>query len=488
MEISKSAARGKKFLVTPEQSLALQTYEYFKGGPDRQALLEEFQNGDSLELELDYPRLSSQSVDHHVANLDRLVYAKDGDGYDATTEFRLAEAYFLKQAARLNDASEVSQRQVDHFQEMNEQLYGAPDPELTAQMLSRLWQDIFAHRSPANEELIDDLQNGFTFTNQSGDQLYVPPLPSVESYHEDLPTLDSEIHEWLENYLLNELAPAYQVFLDYVNEAGKDSGEHLFLPEEVAILFEKAAAALGIEIDVIKDEIGTNLSWSSVDRAVHVGMQRKPIKGAKDLLGLFAHEVYVHGQRSLNGAMLESKPLENGLFTVADFDEGEDPSYLGFEEGLATVVQKVVSGKENIWNIASMGNYLNIALASMGWTPRQVFEVMSRVRMIMRSEEAPELSEDIEESAKKDALAQVVRVFRATPADKTYSTSEGVTLHYAKDLAYAAGKAKAVSFLNSMRGDSSQIKTLKWKKLLVGHYDPTNHYHRELVESCLTSN
>ncbi len=486
MEITRSATREKPPLVTPEQSLALQTYEYFNGGSGRQNLLEDFTSGGSLELELDYPKLSSRIVDCHVDNLDRLAYQDDEDGLDATVEFRLAEAYFLKQAARLNDVPEADQATIDHFQEMNEQLYGAPDPEVVSQILRKLWQDILACRSPATEHLIDKLKNGFTFTAQTGEQLIVPALPEVEEGHDTLPALDGKIHDWLKNYLSGELASARQIFQEYFDQKPQPDADKVFLPEDVACLFEEAAASIGMEISVIRDESGTNLSWSSINRAVRVGMRRKSINSVDELLGFFAHEVYIHGQRSFNGADLDSKSLESGLFTLAD--KNEDPSYLGFEEGLATVVQKTISGKE-MWNIASIGNYLNIALASLGWTPRQIFEVMSRVRMVIGADkESPQISPEVAKKAEEYTLTQLVRTFRATPADKVYKTSDGKTLHYAKDLAYAAGKVKAITFLNEIKCLPDDAKIAEWERLLVGHYDPTNHYHRELVESCLTNN
>lgn len=67
--------------------------------------------------------------------------------------------------------------------------------------------------------------------------------------------------------------------------------------------------------------------------------QRKPIKDKDQLLGLFIHEVFVHGLRFTNGREKTTIQLTNGLFTYAEEDKNEDPSYLVFEEGLATTLQ-----------------------------------------------------------------------------------------------------------------------------------------------------
>lgn len=74
-----------------------------------------------------------------------------------------------------------------------------------------------------------------------------------------------------------------------------------------------------------------------------------------------------------------------------------------------------------------------------GWSPRQIYEVMYRVRLIVNTKRNKRYHRQIL-IKEKNALTQVVRTFRGTPSQHSYRTTEGVTLHYSKDLSYLQGK------------------------------------------------
>lgn len=469
--------------VTPDDSLALQTYEFFDGDAENTIARQAFLEGQTTRLVLTYPLLAeSPAVDQHVSNLHQLV--TEGLSTSATPEYRVAEAYFLQAARRINSHDRpVTQREIDSFQELNEALYGVPNPEIVSRMLANIWGKLDAKRDTVAQSVIDELENGFTLTDPNGETVAIPPLPKPESSTEPLPVLSEEALLWINEKLMSNLKPVQELFQKYADDVLVNREDKNIYPEEIAMLFEAGIAELGLEgVSVIKKEDATKLSWSSADNAVHVGMKRKPIEDIGTLLGVFAHEVGVHGTRYFNGLEHGDQPLATGLFTEADADE--NPDYLTFEEGLASVVQEAVQFKTKTWDVAGCGLYLNVELAHRGWTPLQIEEVMSRVRMVVSTKStAEEVSETTKQKARSNAATQVIRVFRGTPSGEGMQTTDGVTLHYAKDLTYASGKIKAIDYLNRMVTLPEAQRDAVWEALFMGKHDPTNRRHRAYVES-----
>ncbi len=484
MQMSSESLKSSE--ITPEQSFALQTYEFLNGGPERKGNVGNFTEEDSLQLVLDYPTLEgSKDIDKHVSNLRQCI--TEEEGISATPEYRLAEAYWLQAARRINDdVRSVKQPEVDSFQELNEALYSKPDEAVVAQILDRVWSSIDMKRGSIVDPLIEELKTGFTFISHSGESIDVPPLPRVEKNSEPLPILSEKALEWVNDKLQEELKPVNDLFQSYYDEHIATREDKRIQPEDIATLFEMGVELQNLkDVQVTRDEEADALSWSSAVCAVVVGMQRKPIGSVKELLGVYAHEVGVHGVRYMNGKKLGDESLASGLYTEADADE--NPDYLTFEEGLASIAQKVAQGKNETWDIASMGNYLNISLAHMGWSPRQVQEVMSRVRIINSTKITDEqIKPEVVEKAKTATATQVVRTFRGTPSDDVMRTSDGVVLHYAKDLSYAAGKIKAIKLINELVNLPEPQRTEQWNMLFLGKYDPTNGRQQELVASYST--
>lgn len=479
--------------ITVEQSFALQTYKFFNGGSSRKDNVSRFVSGESVQLELDYPILEdSKDIDRHVSNLRQCITWKEETS--ATPEYRLAEAYFLQASRRINgDIRSVKQPEVDAFQELNESLYGAPDEAVVAQMLDRVWSCIDAKRGSVANPLIDELKNGFTFIANTGESVDVPPLPMprLENNLEPLPVLSEEAYDWLSDKLKEEFQPVNTLFQSYYDAHINEREDKRIQPEDSAILFEMAVGLQKLtDVRIMRDELATSLSWSSADNAVIVGMQRDPIDTTEELLGAYVHEVGVHGKRHMNGKKIGDESLASGLYTEADADE--NPDYLTFEEGLTSTLQQVAQGKKEDWDIDitghdSMGHYLNIFFAYAGWSPRQIQEVMSRVRIINSTKISDEqIKEDVVKKARLGTASQVVRAFRSTPSDKILRTSDGITLHYSKDLTYAAGKIKAIKLINELVKLPEPQRSEKWSMLFEGKYDPTNHRQQELVESYLT--
>ncbi|MCA9301014.1 hypothetical protein KC974_00445 [Candidatus Saccharibacteria bacterium] len=464
-----------------KKAIALQTYEYFEGGPDQKTAIANFIDKKSKNLDLKYPSLESGVIDRFVSVLHQEV-ATTPDAI-ATSEYRLAEAYFLQAARRINRKERVhSQEVIDNFQLLNEAIYGKPDEVVVNQMLTQIWDRLDTVKSPAAATILEQLKSGYALSFGDGESVPIPVLPRPEvssDNRESLPILEDETIEWLKDSVSKRYGVAQEIFNKYFNENETPEGVDAC---HIAELFESAIAEMGLDVAVIQREDVSALSWSSADQAVIVGLDRKPIKTPEELFGLFVHEVGVHGVRSTLGSSTGVDALGVGLFTEAD--SGEDPSYLTFEEGLASTLQLASQGKKESWNVAGMGLYLTVAFAHMGWSPRQIQEVMSNVRIALGASEADVvISEEKVNKAQAAAATHVRRIFRGTPAGEELKTSDGVTLHYAKDLAYAAGKVKAIEYLNNLSKLNESERERMFDILLSAKYDPTNTVQAKIVES-----
>lgn len=470
-----------EILTTPKSSLGLQTYEYFVGGEDREERLRQFVDEEVVELNLEYPLLESSEIDEHISNLSSLIQENDTGG-SATVEFRLAEAYMLMACRQIGELQNPSQEIIDRFQEINESIYGMPDSVVVEQILASLWGQINSKRGGVADSLIEELEKGTIFTAKNGESVAIPRLPKSKELGKDsLPTLTEEARQWIDETLTEEYAPVSDVFDEYYRSEIEPREDKSILPVDILEMFKRGVSVQeldGVAIEV--DQNATTLSWSSIDSAVVVGMKRKPLTNVKEALGVFIHEVGVHGRRHISGKELDDESLANGLFTEAN--EGEVPDYLTFEEGLAGTLQTVSQGAVEKWGLPSVALYLNVAFANMGWSPRQVQEVMTKVRVVLgTSESDSQIPDDLVEKSRKTTLTGVVRVFRGTPSSKGYKTSEGITLHYAKDRAYMAGKIKVIPLLNEIASLPEPERTNAWNRLFVGKYDPTNHHHQSYV-------
>lgn len=482
MSVTHETDKSLEKKIDLQQALALQTYEFFEGGPERKSAIADFASGASCGLELQYPLLESGSlIDEHVSVL--LQEVSDGPVEIATPEYRLAEAYFLQAARRINSSERVhSQDTVDNFQALNEAIYGKPDQEVVNQMLTQVWRKLEGVTSPAAIEILSKLDSGYTFESGNGESVEIPALPRPETDLEEgetLPILEDETVAWLKESMSQRYGVAQEVFRTYFAENDVSDG---VAAAQISELFRSAIEKLGLDISVIERENASLLSWSSADSAVIVGLERKPIQTPEELFGLFVHEVGVHGVRSQNGLSSGVDALGVGLFTEAT--EGEDPSYLTFEEGLAATLQSATRGKKESWSIAGMGLYLTTAFAHMGWTPRQIQEVMTNIRVGLAVKETDtDVDSEKVKKAQNAAATHTHRIFRGTPTAESLKTSAGVTLHYAKDIAYAAGKIKAITHLNSLAHLSEPDREHALDVLLSAKYDPTNSSQTSIVKS-----
>lgn len=466
----------------PNAALGFQSYELFAGDATRAAAVQSFIAGESLQLGID----NTYVMQTEAGKASLASYARDlaalseqNTNQDVgTPEFRLAEVNFVRQLADINHSGQPEQGTIDHAQALNYELYGKTDEGLAAAMIGRVWQKMEEMKEhPSVQSMAEELRSGFAFRTQDGQELAIPPIPEAEAQEVELPVLEEAVFEDLKARLQQQMQPARATFEQHKESVLDAEGRGAFTPADIVRAFTDAARAMGLEINIILDEHGTALSWSSERNAVVVGGQREAVDKIDTLVGLFTHEAFIHGGRHHNGA---DEYLKNGLFMLAE--EGENPDYLTFEEGLASVCQQAVAGKQEKWDITSVGLYLSVHLAERGYDARQVFEVMKRVRLLFQ---VKGLEQDIQEEQRQKvinvAANQVVRVFRGTPASRGLRASDGSVLHYGKDKAYAAGKASVIRLLNETAGMTAQEKDEFWTYLLSGKFDPNNARQRQYL-------
>lgn len=480
-------------LEQTNHALSLQTYEFLDGGQERAVAIEDFVLGRTLELDLPYSKLDTVELEEELRLLAADLTNLSSDNEDpicATPDYRLAEVYWLMAASRLSQRSgqEISQYEIDSFQQLNSEIYGEPDPRIESAMLGQVWQRISEVNGVDFEEAIYELENGFIFTAEDGSSIEVPPLPKPSNELETILNLDQDIAEWLKDYLNSILAPARAVIQEYYHSMPGPDEEKVFSAQDIVEVFKTAKNEMRLfDIDVRLSKESATLSWSTRENAVIVGSRRVPVDSVNELVGLFAHEVFWHGGRSACGILSGNLALQSGLFTLAD--EGEQPSYLNFEEGMASIIQSLVTGDDYMPDFSrSMGHYMNISLANRGWTPRQIFEVMKRVRIIYGFDDSTVISESRPWSkASEETSSQVVRAFRGTPSKLALHTSDGVTLHYAKDLSYADGEIRAKSYLNyQFKSASHEERVSLMNYLLSGKFDPTNARQKQYTDKILS--
>lgn len=454
-------------------SLAFQSYELFEGNGERAAQLEAFRTGETMQLCIDtsYSMLGhgvTGTLQQHRKNLETISVANH-DPVAGTPEFRLAEVYFVQALREMASGGQSNQTTIDHLQVMNRELYGEIDEPLASTMLHRVWAEIEKKQDvPELASIISELQDGFTFSAGDGTVLEIPPLPQPAQEAKPLPRIDDEVFAWIQAKLESELQPARLALETYYHEVVASREVPEFVPDDVIASFRQAVAALGYEgIRIVPGENSTILAWSSEEGAVKVGLKRRNIRSVDELLGLFTHEAYVHGLRHVRGA---DEHLRNGLFTLADV--GEQPDYLTFEEGLAATLQGATAGKRESWQMSGMRNYIAIFLAEKGFDSRQAHEVIKRLNLIYSYK--PGNEEEQLATAERMSLTSVVRVFRGTPASKSYRASDGSVLHFGKDKAYAAGKLRAINYLNDFENMSEEERNEAWSMLTSAKFDPTN--------------
>jgi hypothetical protein len=470
----------------------VEAYEYFNGGEKRKKILNDFLSGRTTHLDLDYPLLDDNSEIKKIYNHNLGLGFKESD--TVSNEFESAQAALVLQAAaarRLLQKGDKDQliRAEERLREMNAELFGLPDRKLVLSAkkaaLKMLIGKTFTGKAA---QIYDELNSGFVYRGQDGEEVSVRPFLMSEELNEidtspDLPQLNEKALGMLYEKITAEFSYAHKIIEQYWKEnvEPRTEEERVINPNDAKVLFESCISGYfgtpnGINIKVLYEENSTSTNWSSEKNAVVVAGQRKPFKDVDEFFGVFIHEFGVHGRRWMNGKKSDTPELSTGVYTVNN--DGDVVDYLSFEEGLAGTMQKAARNKKENWDMASLGLYLVAGLANEGRSDREVYEILTRVRALAKLKKGEtDISEKVWEDSKKDTLNHVVRLFRGMPK----ATNKNQAAVYLKDMAYLSGKVKVIQFLNDMSELSESDWTTKYNQLFMGKIDNSEPTQEALI-------
>lgn len=175
-------------------------------------------------------------------------------------------------------------------------------------------------------------------------------------------------------------------------------------------------------------------------KTVYYGKDRELFPSEMAAISVAFHEAVVHGGR------------------------GTGPGDLAFEEGLATCLEQVITGKRRV---PGSQYYLSIGLQAgvdrdgNRRNYREVFEIMWRREVLLMEQKGEEI--DIQK-ARSDAQRQVHRTRRGGAIDT-------------RDSSYFLGAQKASSWLNRIAELSEHERQAQLRHVLTHRYDPTNPEH-----------
>lgn len=484
--------------TTPE--MGFQSYELLDGDAGyRKAQETAFLNDDIRNPQFDYPKIDEAwlkngiNVLEDIANGSRMLPEPIvADAVYDTAGYRMAEMYWLRQTKRVNDiynyegTSERFYHEAHRYQELNEQLYGMPDAELTTDVYGEIFAQADAKDlHPAAQKIKDELLYGVDVA-VAGETVRVH---GVEAKVGDsrLPQNVNETLGTLREVLREDYADIFEMVNEYWDKVIEqrevpDGEEKGFNAQDIKILFEVLLATRdpeGTSGITIQDNPGsTQISWDTPTMSVQVGTERPVIDSKADMVGKLIHEFEKHAGSAIHGLQSELPVLGTGLYTEAD--EGEDADYLTFEEGFASMCEVAVDDSFEGWKALHISRYLALELAYDGADFRQAYETTWRACALMELKDGQDLSEAILKKVKRQAFIATKRIYRGTPTE----LSEGRPLMtFNKDVAYLKGKYKTLKYLESVGDDKSKIR-----RLFKGKFDPTNHRQNELADRFISVN
>lgn len=474
--------------VTPE--MGFQSYEMLGDdtGP-RTAEQAAFLLGESVRPKLEYPLIEEALLDKGIQNLTAIGNLSesiaDSDYSSAvwsSAGYRLAEMYWLKQVKRLDDArdnpkSGLFNRRADAYQDYNEQLYGKPDKQITANIIGEVFLQAESKQlDQAGLRILDELQNGTT--SQIADEM-IKMRSLADKSDGRLPEIGNKLNI-LREVVQDEFPAAYEIVDSYWNEVvaprhREDNTVLAFNVHDMKTMFTQLRDSIDPDndanISIVMNKTGSQLAWDTPSMSVRIGSQRAKIDDKLEMVGHIIHEFGVHGGRAVHGLKTDMPVLGTGLFTEAL--EGEQSDYLTFEEGFASLINIAVSGKTPIWKPVNISHYLNLGLAYDGADFRESFEILWRARVLMAAPDGKPLTEDLIEKERKQAYISMIRTHRGTPTEVMHDGP----LMFNKDLAYLGGKLIALGYLDQVGDDKAAIR-----QAIRGKFDPTNTVQKRIAD------
>ncbi len=415
---------------------------------------------------LSYPNLAQTVLKHtpyEGMRWEQFIVAQEGSIDEAENAEALAQQYFLQTAHELIQADTPESKQIwtRRFTEASIELHGQPDPEIAKGLLLQQHKEF--------ENLIGSpnvSQSQLKWLLKKYDELGVQEYTELKNTNENIEKAAQAIADVLQT----RFSGVIDVF-----KVGVDDDE--IKPEEMAALFEEA-------LDILKNENDDWQGWeieltddsnlSRVKQKIKVGKNRLPAK-RKELPGLFAHEVLVHGMRAVNGEKI-SDELKKGL-----------PGYLAAEEGIAVLAEYGINGD---MPPKLIDRYVDIALALGQITNKPIARkdlfVFAVARNVIRMQ-ANRTEEDIatdSDGTKQQNQAQKVQTQALQHINRVYRGSLGNEYIgvFTKDTEYYKGLVIISDYIAS-KLDEGQTPEEIFDYIMLGKFDPTNKKHEKYIKS-----
>lgn len=476
--VSKNFAEKLRPDVTPE--LGFQSYELLAGdGAYRKKQRDEFISGTRRNPELDYPALANadeqlqpgihrlEALQTEALELDEEI-ARDAV-YDSIA-YRLAEMYWIKEAARMNELagdadSDVFRASAERYQTVNEELYGTPEAQVTAAVYGEILAQAHAKElHPSVQKIYDELRDGTTMT-VGNEEVRIPGIAGKEegrlpqNMSERLAVLREVIHEEF-----GDLKQAVDSFWYGVTVNGSKTGLE---PSDMKELFEYVHQLRDPEntsgIITVIDENSASLAWDTPSMSLKIGGRRAKITSANDMFAKVVHEYGKHGGSAHHGLATELPVLGTGVYSEAS--PGERPDYLTFEEGFSSLSEMALDDSFSGWKPLHVSRYMALASLYEGADFRQAYEANWRARVVMAAKDNQPADDKLVLREKRQAWMSVVRVLRGTPTDM----ENRPLMTFNKDLAYLHGKLDALRYLEKVGDDKEKIRAQFTVKI-----DPNN--------------
>lgn len=407
-------------------------------------------------------RLISPEIDDRVEEYGRyesdawnqFLDAQEGSVDEESLARKLAKIYLLKTSQKLS-SPESYRRSVDRetwaqrFTESSSELYPRPELPFVESIVRDEVQTFAEHEGSYVDEI-----NGFYASLSEK----LPPETSMESA--DLERLtERQVAE-----LAGAFFEAHGDWFDYIDTLDKQT----YAPPELTNLFNKLIkirsesdpAWQGWHAELIKDKDTVSVVGSK--KVILVGAERTEMT-RDEVLGLVAHELGVHAQRSVNGHK-KSKALGGGY-----------AGYIDVEESLGILAERFVTGH---LPDKAKDRYLDIALA-MGTIPGvqmsrvELIELATNRSLARRQISGEIIDEETIESETKKAKTHINRIFRG--GDGLSGEKQAV---FTKDSIYYP--AILEDYLAGAVGEKTPREVIDF--LLQGKFDPTNPSHLRKLE------
>jgi hypothetical protein len=223
--------------------------------------------------------------------------------------------------------------------------------------------------------------------------------------------------------------------------------------DEAATWANRVIAAVGMDQDGWRSEkipVKATAETTASKKLVSFGAERANFESTQHMNAVIVHEVVGHGYRAFNSARQEYPTKRPTM-----------PGTTDFEEGLATGLEQLISGKPRI---AGKRFILAFGLAKgldRGGEPRGFRETYDLLYQTLAIERLAAGQPVNELELRRKAYMECSRTRRGGAIDM-------------RDISYFAGAKKAYNWMNEIAQLPEEERQAKLRWILSGRFDPTN--------------